>query len=161
MRNKQQHWTQKDPEAQGASRTPSVGRRRWLGLGLASAVATLGGCNWQDVFHSGSESPSVSAPPEAVAAPGAGGGTPTTPPTATPSTAPWIPNPSFVQGSQLPFDLAATLPTDVARGGVFSVDPAGAPLPAGMTMTANGLLFAGAANVGTSAGVVFRYTEPS
>jgi hypothetical protein len=66
-----------------------------------------------------------------------------------------------VQGSQAPFDLAATLPADVRRGGIFGIDVSGAALPAGMTLTASGLLYAGVASIGTTPGVVFQYSEPA
>lgn len=141
-------------------------RRRLLILGMASAAVTLSGCDFlDDYFHSSpTESPAGTAPagPSTSATPAAP--TPAVPaPTSTPdpTALTWAPNPSFVQGSSVPFDLATTLPPGVARGGVFTIDPTGAGLPTGVTMTSSGLLYAGTANVGTTTGVVFRYSEPS
>lgn len=60
------------------------------------------------------------------------------------------------------FDLAATLPSGVARGGAFSIDPSGAPLPSGIRLDRTGLLSADRASIGVSAaGVVFRYSPPA
>lgn len=63
-------------------------------------------------------------------------------------------------GSNGTVDLKATLPAGIAAGGVFSVDAAGSALPAGMTLSANGILSVGSASVSTTAGVIFSYTEP-
>lgn len=65
---------------------------------------------------------------------------------------------SFQAGSGATFDLAATLPAGVARGGVFGVSSSGAPLPTGMTLTAAGILSTGAATVGEVVGVIFTYS---
>jgi len=79
------------------------------------------------------------------------------PPPASPA---WVVNPpSFAVGSSATFDLAATLPAGVARGGAFSVSSAGARLPAGMTLTPPGILSVGTATVGSVAGVVFTYAS--
>jgi hypothetical protein len=59
------------------------------------------------------------------------------------------------------FNLASTLPSDVPAGGVFDVDPAGAPLPSGITLLPSGLLNVAASARGSAAGVVFRYTPPA
>lgn len=59
------------------------------------------------------------------------------------------------------FNLATTLPANVPAGGVFEVDSSGSPLPAGITLSPNGLLFVGSAATGGTAGVVFRYTPPA
>ena len=68
--------------------------------------------------------------------------------------------PTFVEGASSTFDLAPTLPSGVVPGGTFAVDPSGAPLPSGMTLSPAGLLEVGAAVAGATAGVVFSYTEP-
>lgn len=57
-------------------------------------------------------------------------------------------------------DLSLTLPHDVPRGGVFSVDPAGPGLPLGLSLSEAGVL-----EITTNAdcavsGIVFVYTEP-
>lgn len=59
------------------------------------------------------------------------------------------------------FDLAATLPKTVSGGGVFEVDPSGAPLPSGITLLPTGLLSISSSATGGTAGVVFRYTPPA
>jgi hypothetical protein len=65
---------------------------------------------------------------------------------------------NLTPGSQI--DLSLTLPHDVLRGGVFSVDPAGAALPHGLSLSDAGLLeIAAKVDCGVS-GVVFVYTEP-
>jgi hypothetical protein len=63
-------------------------------------------------------------------------------------------------GNDVDFDLAATLPPDVARGGFFGVSASGAALPSGMILSANGILSMGSATPGRAVGVVFTYTEP-
>jgi chitodextrinase len=84
--------------------------------------------------------------------------------TATVSTAPaaWNidPAPVLVAGSASTYDLAPTLPQGVVRGGVFSIDPSGAPLPSGVTLTSAGVLSATATASGSFSGVVFSYREP-
>ncbi|MCX8005115.1 MAG: hypothetical protein N2688_09185, partial [Burkholderiaceae bacterium] len=58
------------------------------------------------------------------------------------------------------YDLSATLPAGVVRGGTFGVDPSGARLPDGMTLSPAGILSLGSATVGQTTGVIFTYTEP-
>jgi hypothetical protein len=142
------------------------GRRRFLVLGIASAAATLTGCDFFDYyFHSTPKEPPAgtlpSAPSTSASPTAPTSAAPAPSPAPDPTALPWAPNPTFVQGSTVPFDLATTLPTGVARGGVFTIDSTGASLPTGVTMTSNGLLYAGTASVGTTTGVVFRYSEPS
>ena len=68
---------------------------------------------------------------------------------------------SFVAGALATIDLNDTLPTGVARGGVFSVDGSGAKLPVGSALTSNGLLTVlASAAVGVTSGVVFAYAAP-
>ncbi|MCS6945905.1 MAG: hypothetical protein RMK97_10930 [Sutterellaceae bacterium] len=93
---------------------------------------------------------------------------PTPAPTPTPSPPPpaashaWVINPwpYFVIGQVTTYDLAATLPPGVARGGTFGVDPNGERLPEGMTLSPAGILSLGSATVGQTTGVIFTYTEP-
>jgi hypothetical protein len=59
------------------------------------------------------------------------------------------------------FNLATTLPSGVASGGVFEVDPSGSPLPPGVTLSPSGLLFVSGTATGGTAGVIFRYTPPA
>ena len=65
----------------------------------------------------------------------------------------------LVIGERTSVDLAATLPSGVVRGGVFSVAPDGTALPAGMSLEASGTLLLGTATVGITDGVVFVYDE--
>lgn len=68
-----------------------------------------------------------------------------------------VPVLTFVAGSGGVFDLKTTLPQGAPSGGTFSVDPSGAPLPNGMTLSSNGVLSVGGAVVGDTNGVVFAY----
>ncbi|MGE0763324.1 MAG: hypothetical protein AB7N80_08600 [Bdellovibrionales bacterium] len=82
-------------------------------------------------------------------------------PVVAPPPAEWVvPTISLAAGSGSTFNLVDTLPANVVRNGVFSVDPTGAALPAGMTLAANGVLSVGTAAVGDTNGVIFSYTEP-
>jgi hypothetical protein len=64
-------------------------------------------------------------------------------------------------GTAATFDLASTLPSGVAHGGVFEVSASGSPLPNGMTLSPAGILAVGSAATGeVSSGVVFSYSEP-
>ncbi|HTT13156.1 MAG TPA: hypothetical protein VMG60_19970 [Burkholderiaceae bacterium] len=64
-------------------------------------------------------------------------------------------DPTFVS------DLSWSLPPGIKRGGTFSVDPSGAPLPASVTLSPDGKLsLAAGATQGSTYGVVFAYTEP-
>lgn len=115
-------------------------RRHLLQHGLALAAVALVGCG-------GAE---TDAQP-------VGGGQTSAPPPASP----WVVTvPTLLVGGGASFDLAQTLPPDVVRGGVFGIDPSGAPLPSGMLLNANGTLSVGSASVGTVAGVLFTYDEP-
>lgn len=75
---------------------------------------------------------------------------------------PWIinPAPSFTFGSNQTLDLSLTLPAGIVKGGTFAVSATGSPLPAGMTLAANGILSVGSAAVGDTLNVSFEYTEP-
>lgn len=78
----------------------------------------------------------------------------------------WVINPApvFTFGSGASFDLKVSFVASgfvLATGGVFSVDPSGAPLPSGMSLdAATGILTVGTAAVGDTNGVVFAYTTP-
>jgi hypothetical protein len=85
--------------------------------------------------------------------------TPVTPPT--PTQVPWTPViPPFVAGSGATFDMKTTLPPGAAPGGVFSVHSTSAPLPAGMTLSPDGILSVGTAEPVTVEGVIFAYDTP-
>lgn len=72
------------------------------------------------------------------------------------------PAPSFTEGVQTPYDVAATGPVDLGytAGGVWGVDPDAASLPTGMVLTDAGSLTVGTATATTAPGVVFSYHEP-
>lgn len=111
-------------------------RRHLLKRGLAVAVVTLTGCG------GGSD---ASSPV---------GTTPSPPPVAET----WNPSvPPLLVGTNSSFNLSATLPAGVARGGRFGLDASGASLPPGMTLSAAGVLSVGSAAIGTVTGVVFTY----
>jgi hypothetical protein len=58
-------------------------------------------------------------------------------------------------------DLTSTLPAGVPSGGSFGVSESGAELPAGVSLTAGGLLSAAPdALIGPVDGIVFTYTLP-
>jgi hypothetical protein len=119
-------------------------RRNVLGFGLASGTLLLLGCDFSD------QDASATAAPPALA--------PAAPPPS-PSSA-WVVNPpTFAVGSNATFNLAATLPAGVTRGGVFGISSSGAPLPMGMTLTPAGILSVGTARVGSVNGVVFTYSS--
>jgi hypothetical protein len=87
-----------------------------------------------------------------------------TAPAPAPAPAPsWVvdPVPVLISGSPTSiFDLKKTLPTTAMPGGTFKIDPSGVPLPAGVTLTADGLLSANGASTGSTSGIVFSYVEP-
>jgi hypothetical protein len=74
-----------------------------------------------------------------------------------------VPPPVLILGApDIVFDLQASLPAGVRRGGRFDVSPAGAPLPTGVVLQPSGVLsVTSAATEGVTVGVVFAYEEPS
>jgi hypothetical protein len=68
-----------------------------------------------------------------------------------------VPAIGLAQGAGSTFDLAATLPPDVARGGVFAVDAGGSTLPAGVSLSSTGILSASSQIAESVSGVVFSY----
>jgi hypothetical protein len=79
---------------------------------------------------------------------------------ATPAWAVWS-DLTLVAGAATSFDLSAELPQSVRRGGRFSVDRSGLPLPPGVRLTPEGVLTVDAAALaGLTPGVVFAYAEP-
>lgn len=144
-------------------------RRKLLQGGLGVAVTALAGCG------GGSDAalPVGAAPAPTPPAPGptppAPAPTPPSPSPAPPSPSPapppapaaWTPFvPALVVGSGATFDLASTLPSGISRGGSFGIDANGSRLPAGMSLSAAGLLAVGSAAIGTVTGVIFTYDAP-
>lgn len=80
------------------------------------------------------------------------------------SSAVWDPSSSlvFTAGSgNVRVDLTQTLPSGVIRGGTFSLSPTSRPLPAGVTLSAQGILTAVSPVAGITSDIVFAYTEPA
>jgi len=128
-------------------------------VGLALLYNNCGGGFESSVFNQGSlgsgDTGGTTPPPTQTDPPP----TQTDPP---PATTEWvIPSQiSFVEGSTGTYDLAATLPSGVAPGGSFELDLSGPALPAGMTLSSQGVLSVGSATEISVSGVVFSYTEP-
>jgi hypothetical protein len=127
-------------------------RRAVLALGLIggqSLLAACGGGGGGGAAGSGIEtSPPVTA-----------GGSPVQPSAPTPS---WSVPPTIglVADGQYSFDLSITLPSGVKLGGTFSVDPSGAALPTGVTLSSKGILSASSgAALDAVSGIVFAYSE--
>ena len=125
------------------------GRRRILRGGAAAAIITLTGCGGGSsagALASGGQTASAAPAPD----PGSSSPMPTT--------LAWnVIVPPFNAGGNGIFDLSTTLPTGVARGGTFGVDPSGASLPSGMSLSSAGILSVGSASVSTVGGIIFTY----
>jgi hypothetical protein len=146
-----------------------IARRKALIFGLFGWAAMLEGCGGKD--PNAPESVAAASPSPA---PGPGpAATPRPPPPAPSPSPPAAPPPppatvawdvgaiNFTVGSGATKDLAATLPTGVAKGGTFGVSASGAALPVGMTLSATGILAISTAPVGPVIGVIFTYAEPA
>lgn len=147
----------------------NLNRRAILTLGLLGAQSLIAACGGGGGGSSKTSTDKVSAATPPSAAPPAE--TPAAPPAAPASAPAPAPAPApvwnvlqslvFVAGKSGTVDLNTTLPAGVARGGTFSVDASGLPLPVGTTLSANGLLsIAAAATVGITSGIVFAYSAP-
>lgn len=66
----------------------------------------------------------------------------------------------FPAGINTLLDLSITLPSGVARGGLFNIDSGGAALPSGVSLSSAGLLAVSGAAVVNVTGVIFRYSLP-
>jgi hypothetical protein len=118
-----------------------ITRRETLKFGLLGCATLLAGCG-------GSDEASVATPSQPAPAP--------------PTAQDWSVNlPVFLVGSGASFDLSATLPSGVTKGGTFSLAPNSAPLPAGMTLSTAGILSVGTAVSGQTAGLMFAYAAPA
>lgn len=146
----------------------TASRRSVLKIALFAWTAAVAGCGGGSVASNNSPPP-VGNPPSPPPPPPSPSPPPPPPPPAPPPSPPpppappaWViaPYPSFTVGSNQSFDLAATLPTGIRRGGLFSIDPASAGLPQGMVLTSAGVLSVGTATIGTVVGVIFSYVEP-
>jgi hypothetical protein len=131
----------------------SITRRGFLIAAAAAATTACGGGG----NSSAASSAGVGQPAELVSAP-----SPTPAPVLPPPRWVLVPAPLVVAGdSSSAFDLNKTLPTEVRKGGRFTVDPSGVPLPAGVTLSPDGILSAEGASAGVTTGVVFAYSEPT
>ena len=129
-----------------AKNRPNITRRRFsagLCLGLLTALSGCGGTT-------------ESVADTADGAPGAAGST-----FGAPKAWDVVPTHALTLSPGATFNLATTLPPNVAVGGVFQVDSSGAPLPAGITLAPAGVLTVSSSATGTVAGVVFRYIPPA
>ena len=107
----------------------SKSRRHTLQLGLLALFWPLTGCGG-----------------------GSSGNSPAVPP------AVWnVPAIDLGQGAASTFNLASTLPPDIARGGVFAVDASGSTLPAGVSLSSTGILSASSQMTESVSGVIFSY----
>ncbi len=131
-------------------------RRRLFKGALAVAVTTVAGCRWD----SDTSLPLGGAPSaEATPAPAPASNPPSSPePSGAGTWSPYVP--ALIVGTSASFDLNTTLPSGIKRGGMFGIDPSGPRLPAGMSLTAAGILAVGSAAIGTVAGVIFTYDVP-
>jgi hypothetical protein len=67
----------------------------------------------------------------------------------------------FLGNPEAVFDLTASLPAGVKRGGRFGLEPTGTPLPPGVALSSAGVLsLSGGAALSTTTGIVFVYDEP-
>lgn len=140
-------------------------RRRMLFFGLAGGASFISGCAWDDssdpvpAAADPSPGPTPSPAPEQPPAPSPAPPSPNPPPAAQA----WSvsPTPYFLADTGTTFDLSTTLPATVRRGGTFGVSPSGNPLPAGMSLSATGLLSVGSAKAGRTDGVIFTYEQPA
>ena len=141
----------------------TVSRRLFLAIGFAAPAAGLSACGGGS-NGAGSTVTASSVTPAPAAAPAAT--TPSTAPAPVPSPAPalaWDLSRAlyFVANGASSFDLSTTLPAGVTKGGTFGVDGSGTALPAGLTLSANGLLLVTVnAPAGDISGIVFAYNEP-
>ena len=133
-------------------------RRQALLIGLFGCVAALAGCG-----GSGEDSTerSLGSGPAPSPAPGPSPSPNPSPPPPAPEVGAWnVGSLYFMVGSGARMDLAATLPSGVARGGTFGVSSAGAALPSGVTLSPQGILSIGNAGATEVVGVIFTYQEP-
>ena len=149
-----------------------LNRRAFLACSLIGSQALLVACGGGGAEASaapaatiaGSLSVSEPAPVPAAAAAPAPVPVPAPAPTpaATPTTLWQVPQTvAFTITGAAAFDLRSTLPSGVAAGGRFEVDPVGMALPQGVQLAPEGLLIL-MANAPPAAvnGVIFAYNEP-
>lgn len=137
-----------------------INRRKALAIGAIGCAHLLSGCWETDATAELSTSPVTPDNPSSGATV-ASSSPPPSAPISTAATA-WTVGPLyFTVGALATFDLTATLPRGVIRGGSFGVSENGATLPSGMTLSSAGILSIGSATSSLVASVVFTYTEPS
>ena len=135
---------------------PKLSRRSLFFCSLAATQLTLAGCGG-GLF---SKADAPASPGSREDSPAAAAPTTAQPSTDAPAWNLWQ-TLAFVAGTPSAIDLNNTLPAGVATGGAFGVAASGAPLPATITLAANGVLTMSAtAAVGATSGVVFTYSEP-
>ena len=75
----------------------------------------------------------------------------------------WDPSPwlLFTAGkSHVSLDLSLTLSTGIRPGGTFSLAATSGPLPAGVSLSAQGILTLTNPIAGTTSNIIFAYAEP-
>ena len=137
------------------SKIEDQGRRHILRGGAAAAIFMLTGCGGSPGVAASSTTSSVAPASDPSTTTTAPGSEATTSPPATPL---WnVVVPMLNVAGTSTFDLSTTLPIGVARGGSFGVDPGGASLPIGMTLSPGGILSVGTSTVSTAVGIIFFY----
>ena len=158
-------------------------RRAFLVSGLIGSNALLAACGIGEDFTD-EETASASAPvagplaPAPAPAPAPIKSVPPPPPAPSPAPAPVAPPPATPTPPPAPpvswnapqtlmvrsgnfLDLKTTLPSGVAAGGRFELDPAGAALPSGATLSSNGILSVRSTALQLAvSGIIFAYVEP-
>ena len=154
-------------------------RRAFLVSGLIGSNALLAACGIGEDFTD-EKTASASAPVAGPLAPAPAPvkPAPAPPPAPSPAPAPVAPPPATPTPPPAPpvswnapqtlmvrsgnfLDLKTTLPTGVAAGGRFELDPAGAALPSGTTLSSNGILSVRSTALQLAvSGIIFAYVEP-
>lgn len=141
-------------------------RRAFLVSGLIGSNALLAACGNGEDFtdeKTASASAPVAGPVAPAPAPAPG---PVAPPSATAMSPPappvsWNAPQTLMVRSGNFLDLKTTLPTGVAAGGRFELDPAGAALPSGATLSSSGILSVRSTALQLAvSGIIFAYVEP-
>ena len=156
-------------------------RRAFLVSGLIGSNALLAACGIGEDFtdeETASASAPVAGPLAPAPAPAPLKPAPAPPPAPSPAPAPVAPPPATPPPPPAPpvswnapqtlmvrsgssLDLKTTLPTGVAAGGRFELDPAGAALPSGATLSSSGILSVRSTALQLAvSGIIFAYVEP-
>lgn len=145
------------PAANAVASDPAAALSRRQAL-LITFAAVLTACGGNEAASD--VQPPVAASPSPSPVPGPSP-SPTPGPSPSPGPTAWNVGALYLTvGTAATFDLTTTLPSGVARGGVFGVSATGSALPAGVTLSPAGILSVGSAATGDVASVIFSYSEP-